>query len=331
MPSDSYPYAVGRIRRLELSLLEQADFNRISEQPPETAVKSLADTGYGQNAQNKDDADALVTAEFELLRTVINELTPKKELTDLFFLTQDAINIKLLLKARLLGDTIENDEFAFGLFNVEILKKAVNEKKYSDLPGLLAEGMLELEKIILEKGQLEDADPFMIGAMVDRIVYKFIFNQIKSSKNALVSRYFKAKVDFTNILSMLRVRLLKWKKERFSLVFIDGGEVSAKTLLGMYDLADDAIVNAAEGEYKDVIRRGINACFTETGSIQIHAAAMIFDDALLDIAAAERHDSFGIGPVVYYLLRKIDEGRRIRVLFTHIRSGEPAKKDSRRS
>lgn len=322
MPSESYPFAVGRIRGLERRLLNQSDFNRIAEQSSALAVKFLADSGYGIGAENREDADELIDAEMEILYRTIDELTPDKEITDLFFITQDAVNLKLLLKARLLGETIEDGELSRGIFNVSLLKSSVDTRKYNDIPEKLTDALAGVEKMIDEEAVLGNIDPFAVSTEVDKAIYGFAFDRLSKKKNPFVLKYYKAKVDFTNFLSMLRARALGWKKENFSQVIIDGGDIDKKTLLDSYDLAPDALDQKVKffGGLIKAIRRGLEVYLD--GDNSINAAAAVFDQALKDIAAEERYDSFGIGPIVNYITKKTDEAARLRVLFTKIRSNE---------
>ena len=325
MPSDSYPFAVGRIRGLERSLLDQMDLSRIAEQPMAAAVKSLADLGYGQNAKDKSDADSLIAAEMDSLRLIIEEVTPKKELTDLFIIPQDAINFKLLLKARMLGETVGDDELARGLFDAALLKKAVETKKYDGLPLELAEGMRQVEKRIGEKEFAEGVDPLTVSAEVDRVVYGFVFERLRETKNSFVEGYFRAKVDFTNLLSFLRARALRWDKTRLAVVLVGGGRVSESDFLKAYDLPVEGIEKAISfGELGGAVRKGLLAY--ADGGESIYDAAVVFEESLMDIAAAQRLDSFGIGPVVCYLLKKTEEGKKLRIIFAKKRSGETAER-----
>lgn len=309
---------------MERSLLDAAAFNRIADQPFAAAVKSLADSGYGQGAENKADPDELIAAEMVSLRILIGELTPNAAETDLFWLEQDAINLKLLLKARLLDDMM-GGEFASGLFDVEALKTAVETKDYSVLPAKLTEGMDEVERLIDARVPLGGIDPLTVSAEVDRAVYGYLTDRLKPRlgilRTVFSAKYFKAKIDFTNMLSLFRARALKWDKSRYETVFVDGGEVEKKALLDAYELPADGIERAVSfGSLDAPMKRALLAYINEGGSIS--AVSAVFDEALMEIAGEERNDSFGIGPVVYYLLRKADEGKKLRVLFAKKRAGE---------
>lgn len=324
MPADSYPFAVGRIRGLERSYLDAAAFHRLAEQPIEQAVKSLADSGYGQEAANKSDPDALIDAEMQTLRELIEELTPDKRLTDLFWLEQDATNLKLLLKARMLGDEVEDSAFAKGLFDIETLRAAVEEKDYTAFPANLAESLSAVEQMIDKRESTQQrVDPLTVSAEVDKAVYGYIFSELKKTRNKFIASYFGARVDFTNVLSLLRARALKWDRAKFSAVFVPGGEVKEKDLLEVYDLPVDNIERAVDfGTQYSAIRQGLSAYMNERGSVA--AAAEVYDRKLMDVAGEERYDSFGIGPIVYYLLRKADEGKQLQVLFAKKRAAEAA-------
>ena len=317
MPSDSYPYAVGRIKGLERSLLNAQDFSRMVEQPLSAAIKHLADLGYGQHAEDKSDPDFLVAAEMKALRLAIDELTPAKPLTDLFWLEQDAVNLKLLLKARLLGEDVPDANLAFGLYPQETLREAVSQKDYTALGAPLAEGLTALEAL-LRKGDRE-VSPFEISTAVDNAVYAHIFC---NKKNTFVKNFFSAKVDFTNILSFLRARKLGWDKAKFTATLLAGGQLPVLQFQNAYELpSGEAEVSLPRGSaYDSALRQALGVALTEDGSIA--AASNILSQKLMELAAAERFDSFGIGPIVYYLFRKIEEGKKLRVLFAQKRSGE---------
>ena len=319
MPSDSYPYAVGRIRGLERSFFSPQDFTRMAEQPFQAAVKQLSDSGYGQEAEDKSDPDELVAAEMKALRHTIDELAPEKPLTDPFWLEQDAVNLKLLLKARLLEEDIPKEDFAFGLFDLGLLQQAVAQKDYSALPSPLASSLAELEVSIEKQAVM---DPFFISTAVDRAIYRQIFS---IGKKSFVHKFFSAKVDFTNILSFLRARSLNWSREKFEMSLLDCGELPLKQLLDVYALApDEAELALSRGSaHETAIRKTLAATLGESGNIS--AASDIFSNALLELASGDRFDSFGIGPIVYYLYRKIDEGKRLRILFAKKRSMETQK------
>ena len=322
MPSDSYPFAVGRIKGLERGFLTQQDFNRIEEQPLHTAVKQLADSGYGSDAQDKLDPDSLVAAEMKHLHLLIDEVTPDKATTDLFWLDQDAINIKLMLKARLLKEEVSDSDFAYGLFETATLKNAVENRNYSSLPSLLHMGMDGIEQLIRDK-QTDAIDPFAISTEVDRVIYGYI---LSTSKNAFVHKYFKAKLDFTNVVSFLRARALLWEKEKINLVFIEGGDIGLKCLLDAYDLSPDKIERAITcgKDIDGAVRRGLSQY--KEDKVSIVDVTEVLDAELAKIASSERLDSFGIGPIVNYLYRRVDEGKKLRILFAKKRIGEMGKK-----
>ena len=315
----SYPYAVGRIRGLERSFLSPQDLARMAEQPLAAAVKQLADSGYGHEAENKSDPDALVATEMKTLRSVIDELTPDKPLTDLFWLEQDAVNLKWLLKARLLHEPVTKEDLAFGLFDFELLQHSVAQKDYSAFPPVLKSRLSELEAAI---GKNVGADPYAISAAVDDAIYQQIFS---NKKKGFTHKFFSAKVDFTNVLSFLRSRGLGWSLEKFEMSLLKGGDLPLKQFLDAYPLSSEEIeVALPRGSvHESAIRKALAATLGENGDIA--SAADIFSTALLTFAASDRFDPFGIGPVVYYLHRKIDEGKRLRVLFAKKRSSEMRK------
>ncbi|MEG2083829.1 MAG: V-type ATPase subunit, partial [Oscillospiraceae bacterium] len=119
MPSDSYPFAVGRVKLLENGLLDRSKLARLNELTLPEAVRALSDWGYAADYPVKNDIDGMVAFRRRELRSVIDEVTPDKELTDLFYLETDATNFKLLLKYRMLGGYgFDHADLQSGLFPI---------------------------------------------------------------------------------------------------------------------------------------------------------------------------------------------------------------------
>lgn len=315
MPSDNYRYTNGCIKVIESTLLDDQRLQRLRELPFDAAVRQLGEWGYASEYPVRDDVDALIDFRMGEIHAVVDGVTPQKQLSDLFWLQLDAVNIKYLIKARLLGaDDTGRGELEKGVYDLALLRDCVARQDYSALDSPLGALLNEAD------APNEHApDPRALSAAVDRAVYTHIFAVLDKTRNTFCRRYFTAKADFTNILSMLRARQLAWTREELSDMLIPGGEIAAEALLSYPadKRPEKALAALTVGANADILQQAL--ALVEQGGLP--AAADLFGRYLLDMAKAERFDSFGIGPLAYFTLRGIDECRRLRILFARKRAG----------
>ncbi len=314
MPSGSYPYAVGRVRVLENALLDRAKLAHLRELDYYDALRQLCDWGYAADYPVKTDPDALIGFRRSEVRAQVADVTPEPALTDLFYLDMDATNLKLLLKSRLLGGSHEGaaDAMLEGVFPLETLRDAVDNADYSALGDLLCEKLTELEKSLTRH-----VDPRTLSAAVDNAVFAHIDAVLAKHHNAFCKTYFTAKIDYTNVLSVLRARALGWDEVDLAPMLVPGGEIPHETLCGALGAEEERLpALLATGSNASGLRRALD--LYKTGAFE--AAREMIDDSLLARAAEERYDSFGIGPIAYFILASESECRALRVLFAKKRA-----------
>ncbi len=314
MPSDTYPFAVGRIRVIESSLLDRSKLARLAELPYEGALKLLCEWGYAADYPIKTDADALIAFRRTEVRGIIEDVTPDKALTDLFYLDMDATNIKLLIKSRLLGnEDFSSDELTPGLFPIETLRECVSKKDYEPLGEELAQSLKKAEDVLKR-----ERNPRLLSAAVDNAFYSYIMSVLKTHKNEFCTRYFTAKTDFTNILSVLRARALHWDSIELAPMIVPGGTLSGETLCDALECESEKLPSLlAKGDNADAESRALS--LYSGGSAE--AARASLDEYLLNMAREEKFDPFGIGPIAYFLLASESECKALRVLFAKKRVG----------
>lgn len=313
MPSDNYPYAVGRVRLLENALLDRGKLARLRELGYDEALRQLNDWGYAADYPIKNDPDALIAFRRAEVRAQVAEITPDPALTDLFYLDMDATNLKLLLKSRLLGGKAEADEaLSAGVFPLDTLRQAVENADYSALgePLCGALGSLEAELKL-------HVDPRLLSASVDKAIFSHIAAVLKKRRNAFCSNYFTNKIDYTNVLSVLRARALGWDETDLAPMLAPGGRLDEPTLLAALSAAEEQLpALLASGFNAEGLRRALE--LYRSGSFE--AARDQIDESLLALALEGRYDSFGIGPIAWFILASESECRTLRVLFAKKRA-----------
>lgn len=307
MPQGSYAYAVARIRALETHMLDALKFARLKEVDEDEALKLLQEAGYGQCAVN-EDIEPAISAELNAARKAVWEVTPEPELTGLFLLPIDAHNLKALLKARLMQTTASDILLEGGLFNVEKLIKAVSEKDYRDLPDAFSQALTSMERQIQN-----NPDPRYLSAVVDRTVFAYIRAVTAKKKNAFVSAYFAAQADFVNVRSVIRARALHYETDKLASMLVPGGEISSADLIEALSLPVEQLSKKlGKGKNGRAIGAALDEYATCGSSTSLERR---MDAALMALTRSGKHETFGLGPVIGYLLGREAEARALRVLF----------------
>lgn len=311
MPSDSYAYANGRIKIIENALLEDQQLQRLRELPFEAAVRQLGDWGYAADYPVREDVDALIDFRMREIHVVVDDVTPDKALTDLFWLSLDAVNVKYLIKARMLGSAdAGQDELEKGVCDIALLRDCVQQQDYAPLGEPLAALLTEAD------APNPDAAPKDMSAAIDRAFYRYIFDVLKDKHNPFCTAFFTAKADFANLLSLLRSAALGWPAADMAEMLVPGGDIPREIFVQAYDLdAEKRAEMLAAGSQTETIKQALALLETQGAT----AVSDLFNAALLHMAANERFDSFGIGPIAYFLLRGTEECRTLRVLFARKR------------
>ena len=183
MPQPSYPYACARISALEKSLFGKDAVRRMAEGSLEDALRMLSDAKYGNLPDaTGEDTEKMIESVRRQTAETIRDLSPDALLTDLFLLQTDAHNLKVFLKARLLGTT----EIVFlegGLYSREQMSAMVAEGKYDLLPEELALALRRLE------AKLKIAEePQLVSVYVDYGYHAHCLNASKEMKEPSLNR-----------------------------------------------------------------------------------------------------------------------------------------------
>ena len=307
MPQPSYAYACARLSALNKRLLEPQTVQRMADGSVSDAMRALMDVRYG-NLPDATEADTERMIERELTEAMqeVKELSPDPAITDLFLLRADVQNLKVLLKARALGQT-ETVFTPGGLYDRETLTQMVKDKQYQDLPELFCEALNALEKRLEIR-----VDPRLISITLDRAYLAHTLKQ--SQKNPVFSQYFRATADFDNMLTFLRLRATGASIETLDEVILPKGGITYSDLYGAYELSFDSINRVLNNSVcREALLQGLNA-MQRTGNIAEVEKAR--DNYLVSLLSSHKYETDTIYPIVGYYLAKEREGRAVRLIIT---------------
>ena len=311
MEERSYPYAVSRVKASESSLIDLNLWNRLNESSIDVAYQLLNDINYGSQSVEKNNIDLLTQASVNQAREFINEITPNKILTNLFLYQVDGHNIKAILKGLIQKEDVEAILLPGGTIPLDELKEAFENDNYENFP-------IEIRKAI---DMFEpDQSPLEISANIDNSVFAQILYDLsnKKNQNELLNHYFLTKIDLTNIITILRAFNLKWDEEQVQPLLISGGSIPLSDLTVCLTYNRDQLAEGlALGEFKNKIHDLITDFLVSKSFFKIETE---FYNIAYEIIHDNYMDSFGIGPIINYLLTKEHEAEMLRILFFYKRS-----------
>lgn len=312
MPQESYAYACARLSALSRRLLDEATLKRMAEGSLEEALHLLTDRHYGSLPDaGPEDGERMIERELLGMREEVKELSPRPEITDLFLLSSDTMNLKTLIKARLLAQGDVSWQ-AGGLFDREQLEAAVTSQDYSLLPPAFRE-----ELSALEKSLAVHVEPQRISIALDRAYLKHALSVTGRDKD--FHRYFQAKADFDNVITFLRVRAMGGGRGMLKDVLLAPGGIPLQAFYDGYDLSAESYGRMLE---QSVCRRELSAAMDKmyaSGSIgEVEKAR---DNYLTALISNHRHDVLTLFPVVGYIMAKEREAQNIRLILTVKRNG----------
>lgn len=301
-----YPYTVGIIRSIEEKLFAKPQFEKLAKTEVNDFFKTLQSLGFGATEQGQS-VETILTNELSRIKEFLDSVSPNKTETDLFFLSQDILQIKYWFKQRLFGGSAAKDVHAPGSLKEAVIKKAVFEQNY--------EGLTPLQKRLFENIELAIkplTQPRVISATIDRLVFVSAFSQLGPSGSPILKTYFRLKIDTTNLISLLRAKSLGWSQEMMADMLIPEGLIDLPKLKDLYSQNVNDIARELSSYYEEKLTLALKSFAANQNWRQLDVA---FEQLIMMSMKAYNDDSFSIGPILYYYLLKLDEINAIRQIY----------------
>jgi V/A-type H+-transporting ATPase subunit C len=311
MDNFKYTYAVARVNALSAKLLDREFVSRILAAELEEILAILGETDLS-------DSFAGVEAPFEIEKGLRKELRkaydlfekicPNERASQLFRYRHDFHNLKSMLKAKV--REIPHDEFLLDLctFDTGKLAAAVSEDNYRLVPDHLRNAAMESLAEYEKTGSLA-----AISYTCDRLMWQYIMQKARETREKIIIELFREYVNLANLKSFLRFREFSNDTKVFKRHFIPEGNYSLDFFLHYMDEELGLFLDhlASTRYEQEIISRGLRTWPEDKSFWRLEKAS---DNFLLQYFSKMRHDIFSIGPLVYYLLRKIAETRLIRTV-----------------
>lgn len=301
MPQPSIAYAIGCVRAPSRKPLGRQELERlIAASDYEEARRQLSDLGYGGGQEGS--VSALSVRALENACAYLRRISPAPELTDSFLLRYDAQNLKILLKARILGEAPEALS-GCGTIAPDTLRHAVSERVYRKLPSPLKEAMEALEKrVALE------VKPIEIDARIDRAAYALMLSKAEASGCKTALEYFSRRADLQNLITTLRLRNMGGLDIAEEELYLPGGSIK-KWPEGAE--AAEKLPRLFMG-WPAAVREAVSRAVADAG--RIPALEKAAEDYLLSLWRPFRHEPFAPEALIGWLLAHERAAQAVRLI-----------------
>lgn len=310
-------YASGVVAALSGKLLREDKFNRMIESATlPDALKVLSESGYadGMALPDQNLFEKLPAREMKKAAEFLSEVSSDKNASDCFLLPVDYLNAKLFYKARAFKKSAEETTELFsGILETEIIKESIAEGVYEKLPAEMAQALDGLDAAFTSGSK----NPALVDVTLDKAMYAHILRLAKRAKNRVILNYFRAEIDFANMLLLVRVTLAALTREYFERSFVEGGTVKILALLPYFELSKAAFFEQfAHIEYAEWLQKTLSV---KDGILLQKAEA----DALnykKDILRSGLQEMDSVIPVIDFYLAKKTEAENVLLVLTGIKN-----------
>ncbi len=301
--SESYTYAVARIRANELALFnDQAIEQLLAAKSYEECIRLLQDKGWGGMEANPT-AESLLAEEREKTWALMRELVPDLSVFDVFLYTNDYHNLKAAIKLVCTGSEDFGLFISHGTIDHQELLHAVQERDWGSLPDPMRGPAEEAYTALAQTrdGQLCDI-------ILDRAALDAVYAAGKASRDELVRRYAELTVAAADIKTAVRCARTGKPMDfiRRALAECDSLSVSrlAKAAAEGLDSICDLLSTTDYADAVEVLRQSPSAF------------ERWCDNLIIRYIRPQQFQSFGIGPLAAYILGRENEIKSVRIILS---------------
>ncbi len=310
--TEEYIFANAFVGSFSKNLMSKKDLMRVAASKDlEAAEGILREYGYGKADELKEkDVEAFIRREQNKLFRTIYETLPEREELALLLFPFDYHNVKVCLKAELLGIT-PDDNYLVSTGNIDRRKivALVRDRNYSFMPVYMKEGILEAEDLFSRS-----KDPQDIDIVLDKACYKNMIKTAEEVGDDFITSMVKTKIDTLNIGSFVRLKQLGKAYEFFKKVYIPDGTVPPNVYMETYEenYAQAADKFAPYG-YDGLLSEGAKN-LKETGDFSLFERMR--EDKLMEVNKRAKFELFGLAAIAGYWFGKEVEIDNLRIILT---------------
>ncbi len=300
----NYTYINSQIKVIEANILTQGDYSKLVKVKKTDFLKALSDLGYGRGGNSLEE---VINEELSEIKKYLDEAAPDQRYLELFYLLNDVVNIKYLYKFKKYNLRDSKNFLVRGVFSEEVLREVILEDDFTNLPKTYLKLFKNINNSI---NDVEDAHT--LSAIIDSKVYDFIMSKLRFSLNEPLLKYFKMKIDFTNLLTFVRLKNLQLSYADGNDLFIPSGNIKLDVFKSLFNLDISEVPRSLRSFYEEKLEVILNNYYKDN---DLNKLELRLENLLLSEVKEFEHDSFGFGIIMYYYLRKQAEARNLKYLY----------------
>ncbi len=300
-----YGHAVGRIRVMEMRMLNSQRLERLIDADFEGALNILDEIDMGDylaSAKLSRDVDADLTDFLRHVYSSLAEALPRDSvIMDFFLCRYDFHNLKALLKARLGEEEPQGLLEGLGALGLEALRMGVEN------PALLPSPYLEA----MEEAAEQDS-PQEVDTLLEKHFLAYRLQLAEREDSPFIIDFARSSIDLANLKLVIRARLLSKEREFLERMMVRGGFVAAANLADLY--SDPPEMMAKKLEANPYFSRLMEFAESEEAVVRLTDFDRRSDDQLMEMVQGMKRVSVGVEPIFAYLRARENEVLMVRLI-----------------
>ncbi len=310
-------HASARVKSLEKRLLTGRQLvQMVDAHTNEEAYKIVNDAGIGVGTDVSIYEDALKESLLDTYH-LMGELSGGRDIFDIFRYEYDGLNLKTLIKAQALNKDASDMLTRLGTVSPDALKEMFRVKKLEKLHPALAEGAMEALDTLART-----ADPQAVDILMDKAVLAAMKEKSMEYDSRFIQKLVRAKIDISNIRSLVRVKRMDQSLEFFKRVLAQGGSMSEAGFVEAYLKGMDQIIAFIEASNYGAALEPAMASLRAGESLSLFEK--LCDNYMVRLMDEARSIPFGIEPLIVYLGAKENEVKAARIVLASRLAGVSA-------
>ncbi len=305
-----YIFSVARVRSVEKYLLTHERAERmIDAKTSEDAMRVLEECNYGFGIESvkKDEFEKLLSDEHKKSYDFIMSIAPELSYFKMFLYPYDYHNLKVLMKAEYLGIDATELLVDTGTIDIKTLKNSLSERDFAPLTEMMGKALNEIIDVFPKSN-----DPQIIDIIFDKYCYDEMLKSAENTESLFIVDYIRMLIDTINIKTYVRLKWMDKSWDFLNKVFIKGGYIQEQTFVSNYNDSYEKFAEQISGYgFKEVFLEGTQY-LEEKGLFAV--LEKLLDNKLIQFIKDAKFISFGIEPLVAYLIAKDNEIKIARII-----------------
>ena len=311
--NEAYLCLSAMLRAREPKLLTNERAERMRDAPSaEEAAKLLTDCGYeDMSSMSAGEIETALAEHRAEVLAELEQLSPSKDIVDVFKMKYDYHNAKTLVKAEAMGTDPSRLLSASGRIAPEELTAAYNEGRWAELPDVMGDAMAEAKAVLART-----SNPQLADIVLDQAYFTELKNAAQATESDFLIGYAELLTDCANLKSAVRTLRMGKNGDFLQSVLLSGGSVDEARIASAGDIDGVAALFSATVLDK-AAALGVEA--VSGGSVT--AFELACDNAVTAYLTDAQLISYGCEPVIAYMAAVEGEITAARMILTGRLSG----------